>query len=104
MQTVQHVLDRKGWGVWSIAPDARVYEAIALLGAHNVGAVVVTRGEQLLGILSERDCVRRVMLGQLSANSTRVAEVMTAPVTSVRAADSIELCMRIMTDQRMRHL
>jgi CBS domain-containing protein len=104
MQTVQQLLDRKGWGVWSIAPDARVYEAISLLAAHNVGAVVVTRGEQLAGILSERDCVRRVMLEGRSANATRVADVMTAAVTSVRTEDTVERCMRIMTDQRMRHL
>jgi CBS domain-containing protein len=104
MQTVQQLLDRKGWGVWSIAPDARVYEAISLLAAHNVGAVVVTRDERLVGILSERDCVRRVMLDQRSANATRVADVMTAPVTSVRTQDGIERCMRIMTEQRVRHL
>jgi CBS domain-containing protein len=104
MQTVQQLLDRKGWGVWSIGPDASVHEAISLLAAHNVGAVVVTRGERLAGILSERDCVRRVMLEQLAAGTTRVSEVMTAPVTSVRTQDSVERCMRIMTDQRVRHL
>jgi CBS domain-containing protein len=104
MQTVQHLLDHKGWGVWSIAPDASVHEALSLLAAHNVGAVVVTRGERLVGILSERDCVRRVMLAQLPASSTRVADVMTAPVTYVKTADSVERCMRIMTDQRVRHL
>lgn len=104
MQTVQQLLDRKGWGVWSIAPDASVHEAMSLLAAHNVGAVVVTRGERLVGILSERDCVRRVMLAQRSASTTRVEEVMTAPVTSVRTADTVERCMRMMTEQRIRHL
>lgn len=104
MQTVQQLLERKGWGVWSIAPDASVHEAISLLAAHNVGAVVVTRDERLVGILSERDCVRRVMLSQLPATSTRVSHVMTAPVVYVRTADTIERCMRIMTDQRVRHL
>jgi CBS domain-containing protein len=104
MQTVQQLLDRKGWGVWSIAPDASVHEAMSLLAAHNVGAVVVTRDERLVGILSERDCVRRVMLPQRAASATRVDEVMTAPVTWVRSADTVERCMRMMTEQRIRHL
>lgn len=104
MQTVQQVLDRKGWGAWSIAPDASVHEAISLLAAHNLGAVVVTRDERLVGILSERDCVRRVMLTELPASARRVAEVMTAPVMYVRPAETVERCMRIMTDQRVRHL
>jgi CBS domain-containing protein len=104
MQTVQQLLNRKGWGAWSISPDANVHEAISLLAARNVGAVVVTRDERVVGILSERDCVRRVMLTQRGSNETRVAEVMTAPVMSVRTSDTIDRCMRTMTEQRVRHL
>jgi CBS domain-containing protein len=104
MQTVQQLLNHKGWGAWSTSPDATVHEAMALLAEHNVGAVLVAQSERLVGILSERDCVRRVMLAQRSSITTRVSEAMTTPVRSVRTTDTVEYCMRIMTEHRVRHL
>jgi CBS domain-containing protein len=104
MQTVQQLLNHKGWGAWSISADATVHEALTLLCERNVGALLVTDAERPVGILSERDCVRRVMLPRRPAAITRVHEVMTAPVRWVRTVDTVEFCMRTMTEQRVRHL
>jgi CBS domain-containing protein len=104
MQTVQQVLSQKGWTVWSVSPDQTVHEAMALLSEHNVGALPVIRAGHLLGMFSERDCVRRVMLARRSSTETRVATVMTAPVKSVRATETVDTCMRIVTELRVRHL
>lgn len=104
MQTVQQLLDRKGWGVHSVSADSTVHEALSVLEERNVGALVVLEGERLHGILSERDCVRRVMLESRSTTSTRVREVMTKPVISVRQQDTVDFCMRLMTEKRVRHL
>ena len=104
MQTVQQLLDRKGWGVHSVAADSTVHEALSILEERNVGALVVLEGERLFGILSERDCVRRVMLAERSTTTTRVRDVMTKPVLSVRQHDSVDFCMRMMTEKRVRHL
>lgn len=104
MQTVQQVLSQKGRNVWSVTPDQTVHEAMALLSERNVGALPVIEDGRLLGIFSERDCVRRVMLARRSSTETRIANVMTSPVKSVRASDTVDTCMRIMTDLRIRHL
>lgn len=104
MQTVQQVLSQKGRNVWSVTPDQTVHEAMALLSERNVGALPVIEDGRLLGIFSERDCVRRVMLARRSSTETRIANVMTSPVKSVRATETVDTCMRIMTDLRIRHL
>jgi CBS domain-containing protein len=104
MQTVKQVLSLKGWDVWSVAPDQTVHEAMALLSERNVGALPVIEDGRLLGIFSERDCVRRVMLARRSSTETRVRTVMTSPVKSVRVTETVDSCMRIMTDLRIRHL
>lgn len=104
MHTVQHVLSHKGWGVWSVSPDHTVHEAMAQLFARNVGALPVLEDERLVGILSERDCVRRVMLERRSSTDTRVRSVMTSPVRFVRLGDTVDFCMRTMTELRIRHL
>lgn len=104
MQTVEQVLSQKGWTVWSVSPDQSVYEAMALLSERNVGALPVIQDGRLLGIFSERDCVRRVMLARLPSTDTHVANVMTSPVKWVRATETVDACMRIMTDLRIRHL
>lgn len=104
MQTVKQVLSQKGWDVWSVSPDQSVHEAMAQLSERNVGALPVIEDGRLLGIFSERDCVRRVMLARRSSTETRVRNVMTSPVKSVRVTESVDTCMRIMTDLRIRHL
>lgn len=104
MQTVQQLLNRKGWGAWAVSPETALLDALMQLEARNVGALVVLDHERLLGILSERDCVRRVMLAGLSPVTTLVNEVMSSPVLSVKLHDSVDYCMRTMTDLRVRHL
>lgn len=104
MQTVEELLKQKGRDVWSVAPQASVHEAISVMTERNVGAVLVCTGRTAVGILSERDCVRRVMLPGRSALDTRVEQIMTKPVRTVSLHDSVDECMKLMTDNRMRHL
>lgn len=104
MQTVQQLLDRKGWGVWSVSPRTSVHEAMTQLEERNVGAVLVLEGDRIVGILSERDCVRRVMLDQLPSMTTPVSQVMTTPVKCVKVHDTVDRCMRTITELRVRHL
>ena len=104
MQTVQQLLSQKGTQVWSVSPEQSVYEATAKLSERNVGALVVLDDERMVGIFSERDCVRRVMLARRSFTDTRVREVMTTAVKTARLSDSVDRCMRVMTELRIRHL
>jgi CBS domain-containing protein len=98
------ILDRKGREVWSIAPDATVYEAIEQMAERRIGALPVVAGDLLLGIVSERDYARRVILEGRSSKEALVEEIMTAPVVTVEEPSSIEDAMRIMTENRIRHL
>jgi len=104
MQTVQQLLNRKGSQVWSVAPEHSVYEATSQLAERNVGALIVLDEERLVGIFSERDCVRRVLLARRSLTDTRVRDVMTSTVKTARLHDSVDRCMRVMTELRIRHL
>ena len=101
--SISDVLAHKSGQVWSIGPDATVFEAIQLMADHNIGAVLVMQGDTLIGVLSERDYTRKVMLKGKSSRDTRVREVLTAPLV-VRRADTVEDCMKLMTSQRVRHL
>lgn len=102
--TVEGLLERKGRSFWTISPHASVQSAVELLGERGIGAVLVCEGEKLNGILSERDCVRRVLWRERSARETSVAAVMTREVVCVAPEDSIEHCMRLMNTRRIRHL
>jgi CBS domain-containing protein len=102
--TVASVLRHKGSDLWSVRPDASVYEAIALMAGKSVGAVLVMERDELLGILSERDYARKVILQGRSSKDTRVADIMTAPVISVRPQTTVHECMEIVTTNRIRHL
>lgn len=104
MRTVDDLLGRKGRDVWTVKPDATVHEAARLMHERNVGAVVVCDGDHALGMFSERDCVRRVILEGRSPLHTRVGQVMTSPIRSVSLRDSVDYCMQQMTDRRVRHL
>ncbi|MBU0496032.1 MAG: CBS domain-containing protein [Chloroflexi bacterium] len=104
MKLVRQLLQAKGLDVWSIAPDASVYEALELMADKNVGAVLVLDAGRVVGILSERDYARKVMLRGISSKDTPVREIMTKEVLFVRLDDSIEACMVVMTDKRVRHL
>jgi CBS domain-containing protein len=104
MGIVRGLLQTKGQAVWSIGPDATVYQALELLAEKNVGALLVRDAGELVGIISERDYARRVELQGKSSRDTRVEEIMTRRVVYVRPEQSVEECMALMTEKRVRHL
>ncbi len=104
MINVRDLVRRKGSQVYAVEPDATVLEALEVMAKHNIGAVLVMQGDRLAGILSERDCVRKLDLDRKTAAGTRVEEIMTADVLSVDASQSLEECMALMTDKNIRHL
>ncbi len=104
MITIRHLLDTKGYDVWSIRPDATVYEAIELLAEKNIGAVLVMDGEKLEGILSERDYARRLILKGRTSQDTEVRVVMTSDVITMSPDQTLEQCMAVMTKKHVRHI
>ena len=105
MKTVSHLLNDKGSDVWSLAPDATVYEAIELMSQKGVGALLVMEGERLVGIVSERDYTRKVILKEKSSREkTRIRGIMSRRVICARPEHTVEEAMAIMTDKRIRHL
>lgn len=104
MTTVAQLLQEKGRQVWSVLPDARVYDALKVMAERNIGALLVVEGDQLKGIFSERDYARKVILHGKSSREIAVKEIMSSDVITVRPEQSIEDCMALMTDKRVRHL
>jgi CBS domain-containing protein len=104
MQQVKHLLGTKGKEVFAVAPDASVFEAVQQMAEKNVGALVVIKGSELVGIISERDYARKVILKDRSSRDTPVADIMTASVITVATDATVEECMRLCTDNRLRHL
>ena len=104
MKTVATILGSKGGEVWSVGPDALVFEALERLAEHDVGALVVMEGERLVGIVSERDYARKVILLGRRSNEAKVREIMTSEVLTVNPENSVEDCMSLMTERRIRHL
>ncbi len=102
--TVSCLLSDKNPQIWAIKPDATVYEAIALMADKNIGAVPVVDRGQLLGMLSERDYTRKVILQGKSSKKTAVREIMTPHLYTVSPSDTVGECMRLMTEMRVRHL
>ncbi|MBA2623121.1 MAG: CBS domain-containing protein [Chthoniobacterales bacterium] len=102
--SIDAILNQKKGEVWSIAPDATVYDAIAMMAEKNIGALVVTQGKQLVGILSERDYTRKVMLRGKRSRETVVREIMSTQLTTVDPKESVDDCLRFMTEKRVRHL
>ena len=102
--TVRDLLAQKGSDIWSIAPDSSVYDAVKLMADKGVGALLVMEGDRLCGIVSERDYARKVVLKGRSSDKTPVKDIMTAKVLYVGQKRSIEECMALMTEKRVRHL
>jgi len=103
-KTVSQLIAAKGSATWSIAPDASVYEALELMAERNVGALVVVDKGELVGIMSERDYARKVILVDRGSRETHVSEIMTAGPVTVTSATTITECMELMTNNRFRHL
>ena len=102
---IQQILQHKGGHVWSVTPDTTVFDAISLMAEKNVGALLVTApGGKLLGILSERDYTRKVVLKGRNSKDTPVREIISSHLVSVTPDHSVEDCMRLMTQHRIRHL
>ena len=104
MKTVRQLLQAKGGQIYAIAPDARVFDALKLMAEKNVGALVVTEGGRLAGIMSERDYARKVILLSKSSHDIAVRDIMTAKVITVHPGQTVEECMALMTEKRIRHL
>lgn len=104
MKLVKHLLDGKGRSIVSIAPDASVFDAIKLMADKGVGSLLVMDGEAMLGIVTERDYARKVILKGRSSESTNVSEIMTGDVLTTSGAETVNACMELMTGKRIRHL
>ncbi len=104
MKSVRDLLTGKGSDVWSIAPDKTVYDALTMMAERGIGAVLVLEGARLVGILSERDYARQVILKGKASKDTPVREIMTTKLISVTPEHTLDDCMAIMTNSRIRHL
>jgi len=104
MSTVKQLLDGKGHGAFVVAPGASVFEAIRLMEKHGVGALLVMEGEKLAGIISERDYARKIILKGKASKETPVRDIMTRRVIYISDEETVENCMALMTQKRIRHL
>jgi CBS domain-containing protein len=104
MRNARHLLEGKGSAIYSVTPVDSVLDAIRRMAEHHVGALVVLDGTALVGIVSERDYARKVILKERSSHDTRVADIMSAPVITVAPTTTLDECMRTVTEHRVRHL
>jgi len=104
MISVKQILEKKGSQVWTISPNAMVFDALKLMADKGIGALVVMGGDNIVGIISERDYARKIIIQGKFSKDTLVREIMTTQVYGVRLETTTEECMTIMTDKRIRHL
>lgn len=102
--SVKQVLDRKGYATYSVAPETSVFDALGMMAQHDIGAVLVMDHGRLVGIFTERDYARKIVLKGLSSRNVKVGEMMTANVQTVSPSDQITSVMNTMTNRRFRHL
>ena len=102
--TISEIIKHKGAQVWSVAPETTVFDAITLMAEKNVGALLVLSGDGLVGIVSERDYTRKVALKGKASKQTAVGEIVSQPVISASPRHSVADCMKLMTENRVRHL
>jgi CBS domain-containing protein len=104
MKLVQHLLDTKGRDVISVAGDASVFDAIKIMAERSVGSLLVIEDEKIVGIVTERDYARKVILLGRSSETTKVAEIMSTAVITATVEQTVKECMTLMTEKRIRHL
>ena len=104
MKLVKHLLDSKGREIISIVQEASVYDAIKLMADHGVGSLLVMDGDELKGIVTERDYARKVIIKGRSSESTQVGEIMTKDLVTTTSAQTVNECMTMMSERRIRHL
>ena len=104
MKLVKHLLDAKGTNIISISPDASVFDAIKLMADKAIGSLVVMNGDKLLGIVTERDYARKVIIKGRSSRETPVSEIMTSDVFTTSSDNRVDKCMELMTEHKIRHL
>jgi CBS domain-containing protein len=102
--TIKHLLEQKSLNIWTIDPDATVFDALAKMAEKDVGSLLVMEGEKLIGIITERHYSRNVILKGRTSPATLVRDIMERNVVQVRPEQSVELCMALMTEKRVRHL
>ena len=102
--TIEAILCQKTGQIWSVSPEATVYDAIAMMAEKNIGALLVMENEKLVGIVSERDYSRKVMLRGKTSRNSIVREIMTTELTTAKPQETVEECLRFMTEKRIRHL
>lgn len=104
MGTVRQILETKGSQVWTITPDKTVFEALRIMGEKEIGALAVVTDGRVTGIISERDYARKVILKGKTSRDTLVLEIMTSPALVTQPQQTVQECMAVMTDHRIRHL
>lgn len=104
MKFVTEILKTKGRDVWTVSPDSTVYDALQVMADKNVGALMVLENDEVVGVFSERDYARKVILKGKASKDTLVSEIMSTELVWVRPDQTIEVCMGLMTDKRIRHL
>ena len=101
---ISALLHHKGTAVWSITPEATVFEAIKLMAEKNIGSLLVISGDRLVGVITERDYTRKIALQGKTSKATKVSEILSSKIVSVTPGHTVEECMRLMTENRVRHL
>lgn len=104
MKLVKHLLDRKGRRIFAVKPDDSVLEAIRVMAEKNIGAVAVMQDDKLVGIMSERDYARKVIVKGRASDKTPVADIMTSEVLTASNSETVNNCLEVMTDRKIRHL
>jgi CBS domain-containing protein len=104
MYSVKDILDEKGYDCWTIEPDTTVYDALKKMAGKDIGALMVVKNNRVIGVFSERDYARKIILKGKTSKDTTVGELVTEKVYYVKLTSTIEECMQLMTNQRIRHL
>jgi CBS domain-containing protein len=104
MATVRDMIRKKGGEIFGISPDSTVYDALQMMAKHNTGALLVMQGHEMVGIISERDCVRKVEIKSKTVKDTKVSDIMTANVITVECDQTVEECEALMMEKSIRHL